>query len=473
VSPRARREPAPPPATHGVEIRHRTPRNGLPYWQFRVRWNNPATNVREVEIFDEAQVTLDPAATIAEREAAWAADLQDALDFRAHLRLLKRRGTVKDLDKGREILKDFAQRWMHDWARLNLTHGALKNYSSIYNNHLLPRVGHLQLRQITPKVVDQLKNDLIAAGVGRPTIIRAMTVLQSICRQAIVWGEMDVNPVREVRKPAQRRKKVITPLTVLQVELVLAFLDLAGAARHRMLCELMAYAMGRPQDVLGLSWESVGTQRLVYAYKNVEGEIMEGAKTGEGKSRSVALWPVVRADLIVYRTAQAGTGINNLVVPREDGAAWRAHDYGNFTARKPRSRRRASDGQRGGSPGLFAQAATAAGVPDATLYWLRHTSVSLRIAEQTMSLAEIAAEAGHTVEELAETYAHVISEYRGQGPINPDQLIRQAREQIVSEVASARDYGVTEIASLISGARARIAGAGITFGGEIEGGAQS
>ena len=33
---------------------------------------------------------------------------------------------------------------------------------------------------------------------------------------------------------------------------------------------------------------------------------------------------------------------------------------------------------------------------------------------------------GHTVEVLARTYAHVISEYRGRGPIDPEALIDQA-----------------------------------------------
>ncbi len=36
---------------------------------------------------------------------------------------------------------------------------------------------------------------------------------------------------------------------------------------------------------------------------------------------------------------------------------------------------------------------------------------------------------GHTVEVLARTYAHVISEYRGRGPIDPETLIRKARRK--------------------------------------------
>jgi hypothetical protein len=34
---------------------------------------------------------------------------------------------------------------------------------------------------------------------------------------------------------------------------------------------------------------------------------------------------------------------------------------------------------------------------------------------------------GHTVEVLARTYAHVIAEYRGQGPIDPEALVKRAR----------------------------------------------
>jgi integrase len=69
--------------------------------------------------------------------------------------------------------------------------------------------------------------------------------------------------------------------------------------------------------------------------------------------------------------------------------------------------------------GIFAAAAISIGRPDATPYFLRHTYASLRLAEQRLSLQEIAEEMGHTVEVLARTYAHVIAEYRGQGPIDP------------------------------------------------------
>jgi hypothetical protein len=36
---------------------------------------------------------------------------------------------------------------------------------------------------------------------------------------------------------------------------------------------------------------------------------------------------------------------------------------------------------------------------------------------------------------LAETYAHVISEYAGQGPIDPEKLIKAARTEVEAGTA--------------------------------------
>src|SRR5207302_10095396 len=48
------------------------------------------------------------------------------------------------------------------------------------------------------------------------------------------------------------------------------------------------------------------------------------------------------------------------------------------------------------------------------------------------SLPDVAAELGHGIDVLTSTYAHVIAEYRGRGPIDPDAEIRAAREPLSS-----------------------------------------
>jgi len=96
-----------------------------------------------------------------------------------------------------------------------------------------------------------------------------------------------------------------------------------------------------------------------------------------------------------------------LIVARTDGEPWREHDYRNWYRRHFRP----------------------AGIPHAVPYDLPHTYASLRLAEQRLSLQELAEEMGQGVQVLADTYAHVIADLRGVGPIDPDALIDAARRR--------------------------------------------
>jgi integrase len=60
---------------------------------------------------------------------------------------------------------------------------------------------------------------------------------------------------------------------------------------------------------------------------------------------------------------------------------------------------------------------------------LRHTFVSLLIHEGK-SIAYVAEQAGHTVEECARTYTHLFDEYRDAKPVPAEDLIRSARNRV-------------------------------------------
>jgi integrase len=399
---RHRQEPAKIP---GVRARMRRDARG-PYWVFEVRWTDPGTGRKLSQQLD----TPD-----------------DAEDFKAQLRLLSRRGTLADLDRGRETLDAFATEWLAQHAASTLARATLKAYATTYNLHVSPRIGGLELRQLRPKVVDQLKQKMLDEGIGAPTVLKALAVLSSMLSQAVVWDRLDANPVRSVRKPPAKRTKLIVALSVEEVEsLISEIRERASFAPAWMLAELMAYTGARPQDALAVPFTSIGQRRIVYADKNLDGVIVAGAKTGASKSRSVTLLRHVEADLRLYRLAQQPAACG-LVIVRVDGQPWREHDYKNWSTKRARGRKLKSGKGTSGALGPFTEAARAIGRPDITPYTLRHTYASLRIAEQKLSLQEIAAEMGHSVQVLAEHYAHVISEYAGAGPIDPDDLIARAR----------------------------------------------
>src|SRR3954462_2157732 len=90
----------------GVEIREGRRRDGTVYYRYSVRWQDPRSGRRLREEFDTAA---------------------DALDFRAQLRLLRRRGRAEALARGRELVSAFAARWIADWAAANLAHRTLRD----------------------------------------------------------------------------------------------------------------------------------------------------------------------------------------------------------------------------------------------------------------------------------------------------------------------------------------------------------
>jgi integrase len=79
---------------------------------------------------------------------------------------------------------------------------------------------------------------------------------------------------------------------------------------------------------------------------------------------------------------------------------------------------------------VFAEAAAEAGLENARPYDLRHSFVSLLIAEGA-SIVEIARQAGHSPTMALSTYAHVIEELEGAERRPAAAVIREARDELV------------------------------------------
>ena len=150
-----------------------------------------------------------------------------------------------------------------------------QTYASIWNRHLYRRVGHLQLRQITPAVVDRLKLDMQKAAVGAATIRKAMSLLQAILREAVAWDRIRTNPVKQIRKPRAPRQRAVVAISPLQVEALRAELP---ALQDKILVGVLAFAGTRPEDALALEVRHVGRATLLIEQKSVDGVIVAGQK---------------------------------------------------------------------------------------------------------------------------------------------------------------------------------------------------
>jgi Phage integrase, N-terminal SAM-like domain len=179
----------------GVEIRERHPRSGGVRYSYRVRFQN-ARGEREGRTFDCAQ---------------------DAVDFRARLRLLKRAGDLGVLESGREPLEEFMVDFWRLYAETRLEPGTRKKYSCLWGKHIHKRLGAMELRQITPLVLSEFILELQQDGVGTPTIRSCLGLLQSMFARAVEWDRTRVNVVKLIAKPRVRRARAIKLLRPIDV----------------------------------------------------------------------------------------------------------------------------------------------------------------------------------------------------------------------------------------------------------------
>lgn len=328
--------------------------------------------------------------------------------FDGSLRMKKLTGEMATIEAGKKTLAEFGEEWWRV-AREPLAIATRKNYSTSWNKHVLPFLGEMQLREITPRAVEEWKTELSRNGRRDQTVKKAMNVLQTCMQKAVLWGELKVNPVREVKKPSSKRRKAIRPATPLVVERMREHMLEEGNVRDATLVSVLAYAGLRPGEALALRWDHVRSKTLL-----IEGAVAYG-ETKETKTesiRSVPILPALREDLEYWRL-RVPKYPGDLIFPSRSrgGKPWAREAYKSW-------------GQK-----AFKRAAFAADRPDLAPYDLRHSLASL-LLRQGKSVVEVAAIMGHQPTMCLSTYAHVIADLDEDDRRPADELIQDARAQL-------------------------------------------
>lgn len=332
---------------------------------------------------------------------------RDADAFDAEITRRKRTGDLAHLDAGKELLSDFGDEWWRLYAEPNLARSTLNGYATIWDAHVLPRLGSIPLRELTADTINRFRLELEADGVGPASVRKALVLLQGVLQRACEWGRIPANPAAIVRKPVPPRARSIVVLSPERVEAIRDALLRAGRPRDATLVSLLAYAGVRPGEALALPWEHVRSRTLLIDRAASMGRI-ETTKTG--RRRTVTLLEPLAHDLAEWRL-HAGRPDEGLVFPTRRGAPWSPDDWRNWRNR------------------IYTPAAKAAGIEKPRPYDLRHSFVSLLIAEGH-NVVEVARQAGHSPNMALDTYAHVFEEFDPGERINATDRIRTAREEL-------------------------------------------
>jgi integrase len=298
---------------------------------------------------------------------------------------------------------------------VELKRSTLKTYRCMWEVHAAPRLGAYAMRDIDARKVVTFRGELLAAGVGPQSVVKTMSMLQRVFRDAVEYGEVAFNPFKAVQKPSPGPAREAHPLTPLQVERLAENIEARGYLRSAMLVRLMAYSGMRPQEALALHWYAVRENTLLVELANAHGELdrLKNRKRSRKRSRTIDLMGPVQEDLVAFRRECGDPGDDQLVFPHEvHGGLWLDEHYRTWRRR------------------IYVPSAENVGLPSKRPYDLRHTWASLRISEKKLSIAEISEQLGDKTSTVLDTYTHVINEWRGRGGIDVEAEIRRARHQV-------------------------------------------
>lgn len=357
--------------------------SGKPAW--RVRWREDGRN--RARIFDR---------------------LADANAFNDQMRRLRQSGELDIVRRQHTVtVAEIATEWWEHHVEPNLAPATQESYAALLDQRILPRFGEYRLRQVTPTEVEAWISDLRKAGVGGPTILRALAVLQGIFNRAVRNELVARNPVTAVKKPSQKRTRQPVIYTPLQVERIRAQLLTRpyDGLRHATLVSVLAYSGPRPEsEALPLTWGQIRTTGILYDRTKHTG--------GRVTRRVTTLLPPLAEDLATWRKASGRVKATAPVFPTAGGGFMTGDDWDNWRDR------------------IFRPAARAAGLGrDVRPRDLRGSFASLLVWEGR-SIIEVASELGHTPQQSMTSYLGVFADFHPDQRTSAEDAIRTARSLI-------------------------------------------
>ncbi|HWR49604.1 MAG TPA: tyrosine-type recombinase/integrase [Bryobacteraceae bacterium] len=142
------------------------------------------------------------------------------------------------------------ERWWARWKKLKepmWSAGSQRNVLPTFDNHVLPKIGHLRVTEITRDVLQQLVNDL-ASRYSKSLVHTARTYLKATFEDAVEDDLISKNPARKIEVPPSRKKPDETYLSSQQIQALAA--QLFG--RDHLMFRLLVVCGLRPGELFAL-----------------------------------------------------------------------------------------------------------------------------------------------------------------------------------------------------------------------------
>lgn len=356
-----------------------------------------------------AVADLGPDPSTGKRRRKWVGGFDRKKEAEAALAAL-----IESLNKGTyvEAPKQTVAEFLTTWAAGlrppagNLRLSTWVSYERNLRQHVVPRLGALRLRSLTPAHLNAIYAELLRSGHltrGGPLAARTVAYIHAILHRALKdacrWGLIAKNPA-DLADPPRKSATKAPERTIWTPEQLRAFIH--SIAGHRLFAAFVLVATTglRRGELAGLRWEYVdletGRISIRRTLISVDYRIEHSQPKSERSRRSVTLDPFTVAALRAHRARQlqerlaAGTGWidTGLVFANEDGSMVHPDHFSN----------------------VFEGLAKKAGLPRIRFHDLRHSYATAALIAGVRPKI-VSARLGHaSIGITLDTYSHVVPE---------------------------------------------------------------
>jgi integrase len=229
-----------------------------------------------------------------------------------------------------QMVADLLASW-YERAAADLSPSTAREYRRLIDKRLLPALGRVRVRDLTPQQLDAFYGELSTRGQLAPASVRQVhAVMRRALAQAVRWGWLTSNPASNA-SPPKVRKPEITPPPLADTRALLAAADERDPDFGTML-RVIAATGARRGEVCALRWSDLDAQAGALTIRRslaavVGGPIEKDTKTHA--ARRIALDKATLAALAAHRAAaveRAAIGgfafdVNSFMFTGADGVA--------------------------------------------------------------------------------------------------------------------------------------------------------
>lgn len=164
--------------------------------------------------------------------------------------------------QGKQTVQEYMEAWVEQHGKVNLRPSTFDSYKGYIRNHIVPNIGHVQLRALTPAMLDAMFQKMFDKGLSQSSVRYAQRILSVALEAARKYRYIEHNPARDILTKFGKGSKTPDLYTVAQMQQLMG--HVIGSEWEMPIMLAGMYGL-RMSEILGLRWNSVNMEKGTFA----------------------------------------------------------------------------------------------------------------------------------------------------------------------------------------------------------------